>query len=161
MRLGPPFQPGFTLIELLVAVGISALLVLGGLAAYRGIGEKQMLKQAGLELQTNLRAFQKKALSGEKPSGCTGVLDGFEVKYVSLISYQFQAICSLNSPAPTVVQLPNSGKVSFAAEFSPLRFEVLSLGVSGAQSIRLVSGSRTYQVTIEKSGVIEGDFYEE
>jgi len=50
---------GFTLIEILVTVVISGILFGGGIAAFRGIGARQNLKQAGIEFQSNLRAFQQ------------------------------------------------------------------------------------------------------
>jgi len=155
----PHFNQGFTLIELIVAVAIGAVLIAGGMAAYKGVGEKQNLKQAGLEFKTNLTSTQKKALSGEKPSGCTGSLESFEVDYVSESEYSVQANCSVFSPEAEGVSLPE--EVSFSAPFSTITFPVLSAGLSGGQTIVISSDSFSYQVVVEPSGVIEGDFYEE
>jgi prepilin-type N-terminal cleavage/methylation domain-containing protein len=147
---------GFTLIELLVAVAIGAILVAGGLAAYRGIGEKQTLKQAGLELETNLRSVQKKALSGEKPTGCSGVLQGFRVKYKSSTSYAVQADCSLTNSPEQEFNLPEG--VEFSAAFSEdIFFPVLKSGLIGAQTLTLQSDSFSYQVIVGSSGVIQGE----
>ena len=150
---------GFTLLELIVAVAIGGILMAGGLAAYKGTGERQNLKQAGLEFITNLRAVQKKALSGEKPVGCVGSLESFQISYVNETEYCFQAQCSSFSPEAEMVSLAEGAR--FLAGFSPITFPVLKSELSGSQSIVLSSESFSYQVVIESGGTISGDYYEE
>lgn len=148
---------GFTLIELLVATAIGLVLTWGGLAAYRGAGEKESLKQAGLELQSDLRLIQKKALAGEKPDDC-GNLSGYLVKPGrDLGEYVVQAECSNNNGPEITYDLPDN--VLFGAAISEMTFQVLRQGVSGAQIITLVSElSDNYQyiVTVESGGTIMG-----
>jgi prepilin-type N-terminal cleavage/methylation domain-containing protein len=57
---------GFTLIELLVALGIMAILTVVALASYGSFATRQQVKNAALELQTNLRKYQAFALNGQK-----------------------------------------------------------------------------------------------
>ena len=148
---------GFTFIELMVVVAIGAILTAGGLAAYRGIGEKEALKQAGLTLESNLKLVQRKALSGEKPEGCSGTLESFRISpSVDDQTYLVQARCSLSSPDAISYQLDEG--IKFQSPITPIDFEVLRQGVSGSQSIILtnIAGSFTYQLVIEASGVIRG-----
>lgn len=147
---------GFTFIELMVVIAISALLTAGGLAAYRGVGEKEALKQAGLSFESNLKLIQQKALAGEKPEGCSGTLESFRVWGSDDQTYRAQAQCSLSSPDAISYQLDE--KIKFQTPPSPLDFTVLRNGVNGAQTIVLttISGSFSYQVIVESSGVIRG-----
>jgi len=147
---------GFTLIEILVTVVISGILFGGGIAAFRGIGARQNLKQAGIEFQSNLRSFQQKALSSEKPSDCSGTLDGFRVQFdPDLTSYSVKAECSTNDGLEIEFSLTEG--VKFTSEFSDMVFYTLKAEVEGApQTITLTNGSLQYQVIIESSGVIRG-----
>jgi len=157
-RLAQGARRGFTLIELMVAVTIGMVLVAGGLAAYRGTGERQTLKQAGISFQTNLKMFQQKVLSGEKPADCgpADIYEGFEVSYVDTASYTATPICQEAMPAGRTYTLPE--EVKFGA-WSPttIFFPVLKSVLTGAQTITLISGSFFYDVVIEPSGVIRGE----
>jgi len=147
---------GFTLIELLVSISIGLILVSGGLAAYKGMGEKQAIKQAGVTLKTKLRSFQQKALSGEKPAGCSS-LQSYTVTYVSSSSYTVQAICSGGSGSATTFDL--SDEVEFQASFNPIVFSTLQTTVSGAPltiTLSKATSSYEYQVRVLKTGVISG-----
>lgn len=146
---------GFTLIELMVAIAISMLLVAGGLAAYRGTGDREKVKQAGLGFQTNLKAFQQKALSGEKPTGCLGSLDGFRVEAdAGLTSYTVKAECAVVDGPITSFELDD--EVGFLAEFTDIVFYTLRSELDGDQTITLAAGDYSYQITIEAGGVIQG-----
>lgn len=148
---------GFTFIELMVVVAIGAILTAGGLAAYRGVGEKEGLKQAGLTFESNLKLTQRKALAGEKPDDC-GSLSSFRVlPGGDLESYLVLPQCSL-LPDPPATEYTLDKGVRFATQITPIDFEVLRQGVSGAQTIILTtdSGSFSYQVVVEESGVIRG-----
>lgn len=149
---------GFTFIELMVVITISAILTAGGLAAYRGIGEKEGLKQAGLNFESNLKLTQHKALAGEKPVGCTGLLQAFRLSAGSdEQTYSVQAICSLSNSSPIVYTLGEGIKFQSLIT-TPIDFAVLRNGVNGAQTVILTtnSGSFSYQVMVETSGVIRG-----
>ena len=154
-------KKGFTLIELLVAVAIGGILFSGGLAAYRGIGEKQTVKQAGISFQSKLRLFQQKALAGEKPSECDipgEILEGYSVRWISLTSYIMTAVCSITSPTENTINLVEN--VVFGGNFGTIFFPVLRSELTGAQVITLTNGTFNYEVEIESTGVIRGEMLE-
>ncbi|MFH2061589.1 MAG: prepilin-type N-terminal cleavage/methylation domain-containing protein [Candidatus Beckwithbacteria bacterium] len=145
---------GFTLIELLVAVGIGLILVAGGLAAYKGMGEKQKVKQAGVTFETNLRLFRQKAMSGEKPAGCE-FLQNYTVTYTDSSSYTVQAMCSTGTPGSTTFTL-GEGVLFTGAGFGDIIFLTLKTWIDSVKTITLKAGSYSYEVNIEKGGVISG-----
>lgn len=147
---------GFTLIEILVTVVIGGILFGGGIAAFRGIDARQNLKQAGNEFQSNLRSFQQKALSSERPSECEGPLEDFKVwsEDLDLTIYYVKAECSIIDGSVREFSLTDG--VSFGDDFS-ISFLVLQAGVVGAQTITLTNGSLNYEVTIGPKGVITGE----
>lgn len=151
-------RSGFTLIELMIAVVIGSVLFSGGLAAYRGFGDRQTLKQAGATFQSNLRLFQQKALSGEKPSECLAgdVFEGLEVSYVNETSYLATSICQVAIPDGETFILAE--EVEFLGiGWDTIFFPVLRSELTGAQTITLNLSSFSYQVVIESSGVIRGE----
>jgi len=157
---------GFTFIEILVAVVISGILFGGGIAAFRGIGARQNLKQAGIEFQSNLRLIQEKTLSSKKPAGCDVLLE-YEVSYVDNIdknTYSMKPICQPDTLTATPVVLLEN--VTFETSFSPISFLVLQAGVVlneglgvEEKTIKLQSGTLEYWVTIESKGVIKGEMH--
>ena len=154
-------EKGFTLIELLVAVAIGGILFSGGLAAYRGIGEKQTVKQAGISFQSKLRLFQQKALAGEKPDECDvfgEVLEGYQVSWESPTSYIMTAVCSISSPTENTINLVEN--VAFGGSFQTIFFPVLKSELTGAQIVTLTNDTFYYQVEIESTGVIRGEMLE-
>ena len=128
------------------------------MAAYRGTGEREEVKQAGLSFQTNLRSFQQKALSGEKPDGCLGSLEDFRVEAdPGLSQYTVKAECSISDGPVTSFDLIEG--VEFSDAFSDIVFYTLKSEIDGAQTITLNSSgdSYTYEVMIETGGVIQGE----
>lgn len=141
----------------MITVVISSVLLTGALAAYRGLGAKQLVKQAGVSFQTDLKSYQQKALAGQKPEECLGSLDGYEVSGIDSNSFSVTAVCTAGAPVATDFDLP--GEVIFQAAFNPgeIFFPVLTAGVDGAQTIVLQKDTYQYQVTVEASGVIRGE----
>lgn len=145
---------GFTLIELLVSVSIGLILVLGGLAAYKGMGSKQIVKQEGTTFKTNLKSFQQKAMSGEKPVGCIS-LQNYTVAWVNPNSYSVQAVCLTNSGDETTLTLDE--EVVFDADFGEIEFLTLKTWIDNAPFVIILgSESYEYEVNIEQSGLISG-----
>ncbi|MDO8504061.1 MAG: prepilin-type N-terminal cleavage/methylation domain-containing protein [bacterium] len=87
-----PASRGYTLIELMVALTIAALLFLVGYASYREFIRRQALDNTYKELKSDLKLAQQLALSGEKPSSCTGALFGYQVAFAQ-DSYTVSASC--------------------------------------------------------------------
>ncbi|MEK7513537.1 MAG: prepilin-type N-terminal cleavage/methylation domain-containing protein [Patescibacteria group bacterium] len=147
---------GFTLIELMVVVAISAVVMSGGIAAYRGFADKYQIKQAGSEFQTNLKLFQRKAMSGEKPTECLGGFEGIRVRRIDASNYAFQAQCGTVDGDEQIIALPE-GTIFNTANFD-LFFATLNSAVTGAQTVEITAtGSvNIYEVIIEANGVIKG-----
>ena len=145
---------GFTLIEFLVAVGIGLILVLGGLASYKGMSKKQTVKQAGITFKSNLRSFQQKAMSGEKPDGCIS-LQNYRVSWIDDSNYSVQPICEIGSGDPNNFILDE--EVVFDRDFGSIEFSTLNNSIDNAPVVIILSSDGyEYQVNIEKTGVITG-----
>ncbi len=63
-------QSGFTLIELLVVIAIMGILTGGAIVAYNNFSEAQTVKRAALQVKTDLRESQNRAVSGLKHEDC-------------------------------------------------------------------------------------------
>lgn len=70
---------GFTLIELLVVIGIIAVLAAIALPSLRGYARRQTVKNAAVELKSNLRLAQNRSLTGEKTCETNAYLTGWIV----------------------------------------------------------------------------------
>ena len=61
---------GFSLIELLVVIAIIGILTGGAIAAYGNFNESQTVRRVALEMKSNLREIQNKAVAGKKHVDC-------------------------------------------------------------------------------------------
>jgi len=148
-----PYQTAFTLIELLVVISVIAILFTIGMAAYNEFNRSQILSQAAKNLKNDLRMAQSKALSGEKPAGCTGTLDGYQFVFTNN-TYTLNAICPPNVVLVKSTTLPQN------VIFDPvptqlLTFKVLTRGVDNPQIITLTAFTTKNQtVNVSASGEI-------
>ena len=62
---------GFSLIELLVVITIIGILTGGAIAAYSNFNQAQTVRRVALEMKSNLRETQNKAVAGKKHVDCT------------------------------------------------------------------------------------------
>jgi len=150
------FFPGFSLIELLVVVTITGILFGVGVAKYTDFNRSQILEQAAQELKNNLRLAQTKAASGEKPVGCTGGLDGYQVSFSLPRTYQIQAKCGGSLVGtPNIFNLPSV--LEFSSLPSPILFKVLAQGtdLNNDLTISLSAFGKTKTVSVTKQGKIE------
>lgn len=151
MKKDCPSLFGFTLIELLVVVSIIGILFGVGISAYNQFNRRQILTQAAKALKSDFRLAQSKALSGEKPEGCTGSLNGYQVDFPNDSSYNLSALCS----TPVLVKsVPLPQNVTFSSVPTPILFKVLAQGVNRTQTINLTAFGRTQTVTVTSSGDI-------
>jgi len=143
---------GFTLIELLVAISIIGILFGVGITSYNQFNRRQILEQTARNIKEDLRMAQSKALSGEKPTGCSGILHGYRVNFYSS-NYTIFAICQ------NPIQIKNftlpSG-ITFSSYPASILFKVLGQGViiTGATDITLSAFSQTRTITVTSSGEI-------
>lgn len=148
------FKSGFTLIELLVTISIMGILFSVGIAAYNQFNRKQIVVQAAKTFKNDLRLAQSKALAGEKPTGCTNSLNGYQVSFSS-DSYSLSAICSASVLVKTV---PLPQNVTFSSVPSSILFRVLAQGtnLSANQTMTLTGFDVTQiqTVTVTPSGEI-------
>lgn len=147
-------KTGFTLIEILVGLSIVALLFVGGYASYREFARRQVLDNSFEELRSDLNLAQQKALSGEKPSGCTGTLLGYKVGFTQT-SYSVAASCSLGEVVVRQFSLPNGVVLSAPAS---VLYKVIGEGTDllADATIKLtqVSTGKTRQTTLTVGGTL-------
>ena len=150
---------GFTLIELLVSITILLLIVGGGIVSYITFNEKQQLSGAAKELQGYFRSAQTRVRNGDVPDGC-GKLSGYQVTVANgSSSVNLLAVCSGPGILPTTYTLGGSVAPSSAIDVT---FLGLHGGVTGAQTITLTKGDRSYSFKVTAGGEItQGDFDEE
>ncbi|PWU22888.1 hypothetical protein C5B42_04870 [Candidatus Cerribacteria bacterium 'Amazon FNV 2010 28 9'] len=144
---------GYTLIELVVVIGIIALLVGGSVAGYSTLNNRQLVLTSGKEVESVMRTAQQRAISGEKPSGCTNLL-GYNVTAANGSSaYTLNAICSGNTTIKMQSDQLRSG-VTFGTAINVLFIGQVG-GVSGTTgTISVKSSSHTFTFTLSSSGDI-------
>ena len=142
---------GFTLIEILVVISVIGIIFTIGVAAYNQFARRQLVNQTSQELRNNLRLAQSKALAGEKPQGCLGHLNGYQVNF-SANSYTVAALCDSLVTIGTY-NLPSN--VAIAGPSSIL-FKVLGRGteVTGALPVVISGFDQTNWITVESAGGI-------
>lgn len=144
-------KSGFTLVELLVTFSVITLLFTIGFASYQEFNRRQIVSQAGKELKENLRLAQSKASSGEKPTGCTGTLNGWQVVFQDTSSYQIQAVCPNTVNFKTVPYPPGVAKTAGPPK---VFFKVLSRGVDNSGTITISGFGTRARVTVTSAGEI-------
>lgn len=153
-------RSGFSLIELLVVIAIMVLMTNVSLVGYNRFQERQAVKSAALQLATDLRLTQQKALSGEKPSGwCSAVSDhlrGWRLAFNSATTYQLIGVCdSGTTTIDRTVTLPNS-----VAGPSGASTEFLALTGASREAVEFLlertisSGTVSFRVQVNKAGAV-------
>jgi len=149
----------FTLIELIVVISIMMVLTGGALVRYNAYAEQQRVIQAGQTFATNLEYARSKALTGEKPAGCSTTLIGYQVVWDSSTVYHISAVCS-GSPNPTYTILTAvTSPGTTIASFPTITFEPLTYGTSLASDVSVfIRGTNTetqFLVQVTQTGEIE------
>lgn len=149
-----PASRGYTLIELMVALTIAALLFLVGYSSYREFVRRQALDNTYKELKSDLKLTQQLALSGEKPSSCTGSLFGYEVAFAQ-DSYTVSASCGGMVQVRTRLL---SGGITLSGA-NTILYKIIGEGttLTGDISITLTQAStgRTKILEITKEGTLK------
>lgn len=86
---------GLSMVELLIVLVIITVLFTLGVGSYRNYAQKQQVVAAGRAVESALRLTKQLAFSGTKPTGCTGVLDGYYfIVEPDGIHYSIEASCT-------------------------------------------------------------------
>lgn len=164
---------GFTLIELLVVIAIMGILGVAALSNYRSFGEDQNLKNAVLDIQTDLRLAQTNATSNTKcvsGFGATWQVEFADSETINLKCTEpasppaLQKTISLN---PSIVlKYPITGVGANCPSLPPFSISFDSLtgkigfGDPGCTSLTITlqntKTSNTKSLTIEQGGRIYG-----
>lgn len=158
------FRRGFTLIELLVSISVVAILSGIGIAAYNSFNRRQTVLTAAKTLLSDLRMVQSKAESGEKPLGCNGYLESYELDLPPSsppLSYSIKANCTgppeMQVPIK-IVTLSESVGLSGTQNFQTVSFNTLRRGVEfyplTVNSVTLTGYEITKKVKVEPGGGI-------
>lgn len=155
-------KTGFTLIEILVVLAIGALVFIGGYAGYRDFTRRQILEGSSEETKSNLALARQRALSGEKPSGCTEDLSGYRVSMTfsdpsGNSSYTISAMCTQSGISTGTTNLPVG--ITLSAPQSQFLFKSIGQGtdLSSDLIITLTQGSTGAQstITVTSGGAIK------
>jgi len=77
-------KSGMTIMELIIAMLVSGLLLGYGVIKYLDFNKSQTVKNVGLNVKSELRRIQGKALAGVKPPECgSSRLDGYTVDFLN------------------------------------------------------------------------------
>lgn len=145
---------GFTLLELMIVFSIMTILFTFGIALYREFARRQALQNFYKEMVVSLALAREKALSGEKPSGCSGTLVGYQVSFSSS-SYTVSAVCNSLVPVNTYSA---PADISLSG-FSSFVYKVLGQGTTLANplSVTLTQSStgKSINATITREGMLQ------
>ena len=148
---------GFTLIEPLVVMSIGLIISLVGLFQYRSYAQRQVVTQAAEQVRTVLVRARQRALTGQRPSGCTAgaPLAGYQFS-CSGGTYQVSALC----PGSVAVE---SGGLPQGVTFSScptIDFYVLGGGTNipaspGYVTVSLSSAANISSFKVTTSGEVQ------
>ncbi len=152
MAFGTP--KGFTLIEIIVAVTILLVITSVGISNYSGYNQGETVRQTALTVKNDLRYLQGKALSGDKPAGCTK-LTGWQMSFTAT-TYTTEATCTNGAVAITQRTTPLPRTVTFSPVPSTIIYYVLTGGtnVNSVGSINVVGNTKTYLIQVGARGNI-------
>ncbi|CAN5325297.1 hypothetical protein BH10PAT1_BH10PAT1_4320 [soil metagenome] len=115
---------GYTLIELLVVIAIMAVLFTIGFNNFQSYSRQQALLVVGRTIQTDLKTAQEYATAGNKPSGCSTLLNGYQFNVLTASSYEIDANCTggivihikqVTIPSDFTLVNPNPNPIVFKA----------------------------------------------
>ena len=155
-----PAQTGYTLIEILVVMVIMGILFTAGYVNLRDYARAQTLTAVARSLVTDLHSAEENANAGDKPSGCNGVLNGYQFNVISSTTYELDAFCTGGNVQVKPVILPADLTIS-APVPNPVVFKSIAEGTniaSGATATIIItqtSTKNTRTITIGANGSIQ------
>lgn len=161
------WSAGYSLLEIMISIVIVSMMFGGGVAAYRQFDDRQSVVNAGRDLVVSLRETQKRAQSGERPSGCAvgDTLDGWNFDRLSPTQYRIVASCDGSVIASSAVVYDLPAGVQFGGGDFNVLFEVLNgratiTGLSGnprLMSVQTAGGGLVYDISITGGGSINDE----
>jgi len=160
------YQKGFTLLELIIVFTVIALLSTVGVASFVDYSRVQIIQTAASNLESTLNMAKSRALSQTKPSGCNGILQGYEVVLDTVSnpnSYAIWAICpgvSIDPVNPfsatnkTVLPSSISFDTTNTTTYS-IFFPIITSGVRGAGNIVLKGYNQSRWICVGSGGIVK------
>ncbi|HWA51757.1 MAG TPA: type II secretion system protein [Patescibacteria group bacterium] len=153
-------RAGYTLIELLVVIVVMTILFTVGFTTFQDYSKQQALLQTITFIQTDLRSIQEAAIAGNKPTTCTGTLNGYQFNFISATEYETDAVCSGGIIQIKDVNMPSDISLNTPIP-NPLIFKTLAQGTnipdgnSASIVITQASTGNAKTITIGSNGSIQ------
>lgn len=150
---------GYTLIELLVVLSIISFIFGIGFIGYRDFSRRQQVTSAARGIRSDVKNAQERAISGNKPDGCDGTLQGFAFRVINPTSYSLEAVCNTNVVVKTTT-LSENLKLETPST-NPVIFLPIGLGTNIPRgdtvtlSVSQTATSYTQVVTVSWTGEIK------
>ena len=144
-------KKGYTLIELILVVSALLLIAAFGIARYNEFNERQNVQQTADSFISNLRLIQAKALSGDKPQGCT-TLVGWTVEFAPE-SYTMYADCSNGIIASTRVTVDVPENVTISPASGTRTYFALGRRTSADQTVKFEGGAIKVEVILSANSI--------
>ncbi len=146
---------GFSLIEMLISIGILMTIVGVGIASFLTFNDRQVVLNAGKDVQGQIKAAKAKAQAGDTPEGCTR-LEGYAVRIsANGPRSRLLAVCENDDYLDHPVDFP-TGVTS--TDTIDITFLGLHGGVQGAETVTIQSDKWAYAFDITSGGeVSEGE----
>jgi prepilin-type N-terminal cleavage/methylation domain-containing protein len=152
---------GYTLIELLIVITIIGILFSAGYLSFLDYSRQQALLSVVRGIQVDMHLAEDYAISGNKPTACNTLLNGYNFNVTSSSSYEVDANCTPNSNFQVkTVTLPAGITIS-APVPNPILFKSLAQGTNiaggGTASIVVTQTltGKTRTVTIGANGNVQ------
>jgi type IV fimbrial biogenesis protein FimT len=156
---------GYTIIEIIISIFIIIILFSAAQAGYRVFILEKSLETAKSQIISDLRLAQSYAMSGKKPTGCSG-LNGYNfTTSISNNSYTITANCGGDTAGENVeiktVELSKVAKGINIANNISLTFKIMGMGtnISAGASVFFDLNQQTTgysrRITISSGGDIK------
>jgi prepilin-type N-terminal cleavage/methylation domain-containing protein len=160
MKKGSPASAGYTLIEILIVFVIVGILFTLGYNNFQDYSRQQTLLSVIRSIQTDIRSAQESAIAGNKPVGCSVLLNGYQFIVTSANTYEIDANCTTNKIQTKIITLP-AGITIGNPNPNPIIFKSLAQGTNIRQNaaalivITQVSTGKTRTVTVGANGNVQ------
>jgi type II secretion system protein H len=151
---------GYTLIEILIVFVIVGILFTIGYSSFQDYSRQQALLNVVRSIQTDLRSAQESAIAGNKPAGCSVLLNGYQFSVTSANTYEIDANCTSNRIQVKTITLP-AGITIANPNPNPVVFKALAQGTNIAKNasasvvITQTLTGKTRTITIGANGNVQ------